>query len=800
MIASPARFFIPVLAAGILTLTGCGAFRNATAYFNTYYNASQLFNQAVAEVEKNPQTAKDSNYFAPYKVPPSAVTKFEKVIEKGSRVIQFHGESGYVEDAIMMIGKAYLYQNETESAAGKFRELIENFPESDKRPSATLWYAKALYQGNNDDQALTVAKELAAPALAGEKSDIPGNILLEVTMLQAQIYIDRGEYEQAAATLAATVPIDGDDALKAIAQYQLGTVYEQTKEYAKAAEAFGLIDDYGPAPSMKFNAELRKGVMLSMAGEPDAALNTFDEIIALPLKIEQSSLVDLEVANAYWARGDSMAAFTLYTIIDSSYKRTDVAARSYFKRGEIFEKHYRDMDSAKKYYEKAKSEYPSSSVTQPATARFTSLDHFVRTRERLADDDSALRALLNPDTLGKSDTSAAAAKPGDTTRGGIFSPGSDPSKKLAQDVKKEPPRPERVEPRPPPYGSDENLPLRAIRNRPRHLVPDPENMGQTAEGAQGGAPPVPPESAIAGKMSDLPTAQGQSKAIEKKEAAPSTPEGLRKRIAESEYEIGGIFLLDLGLPDSALAHYERLVAECPESPLVPKAIYAMSEVHRVLGDTAAVDSLYDRLLAEHPATDYARQVKIMRGLDTSGVAENDDAALYRKAEASLFSGESEKALTMFKQIAATTNDTLIAPKSRYTVGWIYENVLINLDSANAWYKSLLKEYPASVYATSAEPRVAVRQDTSKLSQYVKIKTIAPIPKPEKKAMGMLPKPGTPGRLILPPLPGDTTDQKEKDDEYFDPGDDEEPADTTDEDTGDDEPQQPDDDPGRPPSQ
>src|SRR6185503_14749332 len=168
--------------------------------------------------------------------------------------------------------------------------------------------------------------------------------------------------------------IDGNGEMKAFAQFQRGVVYERTKEYAKAAEAYGMVGDFGPTPSMTFNARLRQGVMLSLAADPDAALETFDEIISMPLKPEQSALVDLEIANAYWVLGDSTAAFTLYTIIDSTYKRTDAAARSFYQRGDIMEHHYRDLASARKYYEKAKAEYPASAVTPLAAARFTSLE------------------------------------------------------------------------------------------------------------------------------------------------------------------------------------------------------------------------------------------------------------------------------------------------------------------------------------------------------------------------------------------------------------------------------------------
>ncbi len=793
MTAFPVRIFLLPVLAGFLTLSGCGTYRNATAYFNTYYNASQLFDQAVAEVMKTPQPARDSNYFAPFKISQAIVAKFEKVIEKGSRVIQFHGESGYVEDAIMMIGKAYLYQNETESAAGKFRELLDNFPSSDQRAEARLWYAKALYQGKNDEEALLVARELAAADPTGDGEEIPGDILLEITMLESQIYADRGEYARAAETLGRIADIDGDGELKAIAQYQLGTVYEKTDDYPRAAGAFAMVREFSPSQAMTFNARLREGVMLSLAGRSDEALETFDEIIAWPLKPEQSALVDLEIANAYWNRGDSAAAFTLYDIIDSTYKRTDAAARSYFRRGEIFEKHYRKLAGARKFFEQAKGEFPASSVTQPALARFTSLDHYVKTRDQLARDDSTLLAMLNPDTSGSVSDSAETAAPDSGSIDAEISDGesADP---VAEEIVRE--RARRASPT---VLSSDNVSMRMIRSRPRHLVPDPGDPDDAALTDGEGQTPEDPESAIAGRMGEEGVKKAAPKATPaaKKTEPTLTTAQLEERIASSRFELGGIFLLDLDLPDSALHYFSTMVEASPESPLVPKALYAISEIHKLFADSAAVDSLYDILLVDFTETEYAEQVRRTRGMDTTVATETEEARRYRDAERLLFGENPDPAVALreLKQLADESRDTLISPKVYYAVGWVYENASINLDSADAWYTRLIREYPASVYASSAEPRVAVRGDTSKLKQYVKFKEIKPIPKPQKKLVGKVATQAGQGNALPPPGGVGKQPVDPDDDEYYNPeedADDEvdpdaEPADPDDEPEDDDDP-------------
>lgn len=189
-------------------------------------------------------------------------------------------------------------------------------------------------------------------------------------------------------------------------------------------------------------------------------------------------------------------------------------------------------------------------------------------------------------------------------------------------------------------------------------------------------------------------------------------------------------------------------------------------------------------------------------MDTTAVKETDEARRYREAERLLFGEHPDHglALTNLKGLAAESRDTLISPKAYYAIGWVYENASIDLDSADAWYTRLIREYPASEYAASAEPRVAVRADTSKLKQYIKFKEIRPIPMPQKKLVGRIAADPAPGRgSALPPpggvgkLPADPDD-----DEYYNPEEDDEvdpDADPVDPDEEPDDPGDSDDDPG-----
>src|SRR5712692_4945531 len=85
-------------------ITACSTYQNVTGYFNTYYNAKKLFDDAVTEVEGSPQRTRDTVYFVGDSSNPSSDAKFDKVIEKCSKIIQFYDKSSWIDDAILMIG------------------------------------------------------------------------------------------------------------------------------------------------------------------------------------------------------------------------------------------------------------------------------------------------------------------------------------------------------------------------------------------------------------------------------------------------------------------------------------------------------------------------------------------------------------------------------------------------------------------------------------------------------------------------------------------------------------------------
>jgi len=710
---------------GLTLLAGCSTYHNVTAYFNTYYNAKKVFGEAVREVEKTPQKDRDTNYFRPYVIPKAVAGKFEKVIEKCSKVIQLYPQSSFLDRSLIMIGQSYVYRGETESAIRKFREFLENFPSSSLRFESKLWLAIALYQSGKSDESLLTLRELIPEVTAAGEDDM---VVLGM-MLEAQIMVDREEYEEAIISYEKGMDVSADDDLISRLHYYRAQCYERLNRHRQAAEAYARVPEYTKDFAREFQARLKSGAMQVASGDYDAAFQTFSDLSSEKLKNDERGLVELERARTYMTIGDTVKAFELYETIDSTYKRTDAAAKAYYERGVMYDRYYSDYPRAKFYYEKAKAEFPASEVAPLAQKKLITFIQYFKIHENLDKYDSLLVLALTPDSvLQQADSSAII----DSLSGDVIdSPADSVIKSVASEV-------------------DSISMIPDKKDTAVLLVSDSLAIASAQKSdtlfrrdsvitAESKVPPVeiraPGDSLTAKSDTTKKVKEAAPKAVKQ----PLSPDSLRSIIAKNKYELASLFFLQINHYDSAVVWYRHLVDEYPTSEYIPRSLYALSEIERSRGDTTAVDSLYSLILSRYDTTEYARMVKINRGIEVESTGEDSAENDFRRAETLLFSDDTTGAIRAYAGVADKYPGSPVAPKALYAVGWILENYCSLNDSAFFWYKRLLKEYPASRYAAEVKAKVSVKENPEKLSEFIKINEIKAVPKTTKQ--GELQKPG-----------------------------------------------------------
>jgi TolA-binding protein len=715
----------------LLVVSGCTTYQNVTGYFNTYYNARKLFDEAVGDVRTQTAKDRDTNYFVRAVVPQNTQDKFDKVIEKGSKLIQFYPKSKWVDDAILMIAESYVYLGEYESGTRKFKELLDLFPESDLRFEGKLWDARAKYYLNQQDAALAEIKDLFPEARAKGENDI----LLESLMLQARIFWERAEFDQAASSYALAVEVSGDDAMRASAEYLLGQCYEKVGDKSKAAEAYGKVRNFNPGPTLDFQARLRYGSSLAATGEHSRALKILDDLNQDPLTIDQHALVDLEIGNTYLAVGDSAQAFALYAMIDTTYKHTDASARGYYRRARMYEQDRFDYKTARDFYNKAKAEFPASEITPVAARRAENLDHYFATFDRLRKNvdqyaEAVHRDSINAATSGFHEGSLIPPQPrlpatGETHAGRVDTSLAHAPVATSDLTRKQflPPEATKEQLQPPaeevPRSASESV-RRRLSDRDLFRDEDEEPAGVPNVQRPNGAA-VATNPAIANrKDSSSATAPAIGPAAE-----PISADSAAELLAGAYFELGGIYYLELNRLDSAEACYNTIIRDYSSSPYVPRALYALAEIEGSKHNSEGVDSLYKIILSRYGESEYAAQVRKTRGLEAVKVRTDSTESQYSRAQGLIGSGRPKEALKILKHIASTKNRSPLKPKAAYAVGWLYETVLLNNDSAAHWYRNLSSRYPSSVYAAEVRPKIAVLDNPNALKEYLKTKKTEP---------------------------------------------------------------------------
>lgn len=690
-----------------------------TGYFNTYYNAKKNFDDAVAEIEKNPQKARDTNYFAVYAIPKSASDKLDKVIEKGSKLIQLYPQSSWIDDAIMMIGKSYVYKGESESAIRKFKELLENFPESDLCGEAKMLLAVSEYQSKRDDEALRLAKEVISESeMEGEN-----NRILQASMLEGQIYFEREDYNSAVEILDKAALLSGDNALLAEIEFQRGVSYERLGIQSKSAEAYGGVASHGSTFSKEFQARLRQGAMLAREQRFEEAFDVYSNLQGEALKPDERALVELGIGNTYKMKGDTLSAFEIYEKIDTLYKRTDAAAKSFYERGLAFEKDFPDYKRANNYYEKAKSEYPASEITPLATKRYLALSNYFKLTSNLIRYDSLILLKANQDTLDVQPDSLAISDSLDNKTQAITHDltkgeqqiNSEESENITDvaDVESYDNLEENLEPLP----EDQSLQVGLLSRREsgsRSLEFRNDRMGDRAAGQL-----MPVEGADSNKVNAA--QKGAPKAAGPDPLLKVSVDSLSNLIGQVKFELGAHFYLEMGLPDSALIFYWDVVDNYGSSRFAPRACYAMAQIYNERSDSIMSDSVKNILFTQYENSEYTSALKKSIGQEVELQIDPIDS-IFASAYQIAMEGQIDTAMKIFNQLAINYPASPFASKSLFTIAWLLENDTKN-DSAAFWYKKLIKEYPTSVYAVEAKPKIAIKDDPKSAEQLIKIKEI-----------------------------------------------------------------------------
>jgi len=648
--------FIFWLFATITFLNSCSLWSNFTVYYNRFYLAEKAFDDAEEEIKLNPK--KNLFQFKEDKLPATANKNFDDVIKYSSKILQFNNNTKYVNKAIYMIAKSYYYKEMYNKAVRNFYEL-DKMKDEDLGLSTKLWIAKSEMQMRNFTKALELIAEVKITAKVLEEDDI----LFQAYITEISYLIYREEFSKAINLIEEFTQLDLDDDVKSTITYELGLLYVTMGNYEKAVIAFELVNEGSPTFEIEVKSKLEYAKAIKKLGRNDEAMQLLTDLVDDTKYEPYWDVINLEIAQIELESGKPDIALEIFYSIDTGYTKNESRGIAAFMQGDILEHIYMDYDSAKFMYDKvalkkAPTEYKKEALTK---------SNLLKTRKAFIDEVFSAKRGYNyliDTTLFKSDSIAYAG-------------------------------------------------YLARRDSAMQVENEKDNLESNTKTQSRNRRPV------RGTQTAL---KAQYKYFEDSlfTYEPKLPQisvdSIRNQIAKSKYDLGNLYFSDLLVPDSAFYYYQHIINNYSDTKYFAKTIYALGSYYLTKDKNEKADSLFKFVYDNYSSDPIAKIAAFRLGIDTKGLNTDEVLEKYQFAEILLEEKKYNAAIQKLDSIHIQFPESQYSPKALYSIGWIYENKLLNFDRAVEYYDSLRAKYPQTDYVREVNPKLVFYHNEKKAVQ------------------------------------------------------------------------------------
>ncbi|HUU44453.1 MAG TPA: tetratricopeptide repeat protein [Acidobacteriota bacterium] len=727
-------------------------------YFNTYYNAKQLFNKAERENRPIPGRQRVS----------TSKRLYEDAINKAQKVVDEHPDSKYYDDALFMIGVSYFRMTEFAKSERRFRDLLATHPESEFAEESQLYLARCRVELGDQQAAFRTFSELAQTARKKQ--------------WRAEAIFQRGEYFAAtgahdSALAAYTLILDEYGNSDRALESRLWAA-EQTRLMERPLEAIPLYEPLieDEEPLVSYEALLGTAESWYEGGYPDSGIAIFRTMAEQDEYYDSIGTIRLMLGRGLKDLGDKAGAWRQYEQVAAALELTQWSAEAYFRMAEIRQYDEGDLVSAKDLYDLCRQEDSRGELANLALARSAYIAKLTEFRKELGRGELTQRTRIgsgtpydpnnlpgieravtfsplaarpralniNPDTLVDAVEYAAA---GIVRADGlaVHGPPTPPTDELVEMEAAEA-LPEAAALAPEKFGPPSDLaptlgPLISRTdihfNRIRDgllapsmwwsLVGQDSLMGPPTPGylypfgfGRLLGPPTPSDSALeawAELEASTPARVERERRAEER-ARRRTAYGDIAVSARTQLQLAELYRFDLGYTDSAVTEYDNLADQYAGTPFAAQALLGAADTYLEKHDTAAAHQHLRRVLAEYPYTDYAGDAIRLLGWQGTDADTAHPAWAYARAErAFLKEDNAYLGVERLKEFIERYPQSRLIPTAEYAVVALTDRHFPPGDSSVIWaYEEIAAEYPQTDIAGASQERLKTTIERPKRRQ------------------------------------------------------------------------------------
>lgn len=708
-----------IIVSSAIIFNGCGVWENFTTYFNRWYNIKQIFNEIETDIK-----SQRKNVFSnePLVLSGNSRTNIPKLIDKCSDLLQFNKNSAFVDDALLILGKAFYYQSNYQKSKRKFEELLSTIPSEKVKLEAELWIAKCELQMKNFTTGLNLIRAVGANAIVNDYEEIIEESFIE----EIKYYKSIEDYSSAIDLLNRFINYTSDDELLALVYLELGNLYNIQKKYSQAVESFLSAIEYTSDFDIEIKATLNYASSLRLDNQLEKSLEFLESIKTKDKFLESLPQIELEIGRINAELGRYNEALEIFVKVDTSYKNTSFASLAVYEIGKLYENQLSNFDSASLYYSKAQLANPPKEYQKEIFSKNSLFNSYVRLRKTIDNNDRQLFYALNPDIY-KEDSIAYVQDSLKILREYL-------EKKELADIWSNLNQSE-----------DKKITINYFNLRDSVFVRDSIKLADSLNKA---FTQLEPDSMISilltkaffrdsVKVIDSLKTEGiflepdeinillldrRTKLIPPKETKNTTTDwtqsipidsinfkknpptlptmpisDLKNLIAKNRLELGNLFFTELNIPDSAYKLYLETVRDFDSTKYFPDALYALGTYYLTINEKPKADSLFRKIYDEFKTISIVNSAADKLGLPLIDLTFDPGKELFLKAENYIKEKDFNSGIKEFLKISENFSNSKYAPKGLYAAGFILENDLFLLDSAVTVYDTLIARYPTSEF-------------------------------------------------------------------------------------------------------
>lgn len=702
-------FKLPIAVFVIVFIWACGnsdswlsrQWHNTTAHYNVYFNADQKWEETVLGLR---EANKDDfrNYLELYNYGSAESLKgnlgtMDEVVKKVSTMIDRHPRSKWVDDAYLLMGKAYFMKGDFNAARDIFDYVLSTFKDPIVTYKARLWIFQCLYYQNKFEEA-----ESLVVGLKNDK-EFPKALEGELYKALSAIMLRNKKIGLASEYLELALQGAKGKLEKYRLHFALAQAYQQLEKYDVAEMHYAKVVRMTPPYEMAFNARINQVEILSLQKKDYSKANKLlKRMLKDDKNLEYFGQIYYRMGMNEIRSGNVKQGIDLLNkSIQESKNDKAQATTSYLALGDFYYEK-KIFDQSALYYDSANNlldeNHPDyASISKKSTQLSELLRHLLTIKKQ----DSLLRLARDPDLREKT------------------------IDRLIEQEKKQPAPKAGNDPAPPTPGNSVNntgntsFPFYNQANRSRGIVEFQKVWGERANrdywrinakassnsNSENGNPENGGDGETTDDSSILPINVDANRKKYYKEI-PLTKEAQKeseKKIEEALMAAAGVYQNSFSQNENALEYYKELLQRYPKTKFKAQAIYEMAKIHRSMGNTAEFEILKKRLETEHPESIYLKLLddpNAAKNISMGGSEKKEIESLYEQMYSLYDAGNYAGALAVKAEADKKYAGNSIQAKFELLAG-ICELKSGLTEVGKSRLKQISEDYPGSAYAAKA---------------------------------------------------------------------------------------------------